>query len=490
MISISIIVPVYNVDKYVEKCLVSLRNQTLTNIEIICVNDASTDLSGMIIDKAANDDNRIKVIHLKKNQGTLCARKHGLAIANGHYVMFVDSDDWLELNACESLYKLMERHSVDILQYGTNVIPAVSVSEELISWVENFSEPYEMRVEGRNILNSCFVKGKFDFNIKNKICNVNICKKIIPMLEKGQMVAAEDGYMFFLLAYFAKSYVGVGNTKYYNYNLGIGITGSDILDLERFKKRCSGAISVRAVEHFLNRLGVRSQYQEEYNYFKNKILWDCVDCWYNKLEQKNQGKGYDILLMYWKSEEVLAAIARRYFENQSDIESKTRESKVRKKKCVGLFYRYSEYVGMQSYLYSQILMIEKAGNEVVLFADKDANLKDKLLNYNVVFIPSSKNANWDCYEERAAVFANELRNRNIKLMVYASPTSHIAWLDRLLFESMSINTFNLGDELIFGNKKQIRSIYRLVQRLSMKFTGMKVIVARVYGSVKIIFAKK
>ena len=106
MKKISVIVPIYNVEKYLEKCLESIINQTFINLEIILINDGSTDFSGSICEKYKNKDNRIILIH-KKNEGLSAARNKGLSIATGDYISFVDSDDFLDLNMYEILYKKM-----------------------------------------------------------------------------------------------------------------------------------------------------------------------------------------------------------------------------------------------------------------------------------------------------------------------------------------------------------------------------------------------
>ena len=101
---ISIIVPVYKVEQYLERCVRSLINQTYKNVEIILVDDGSPDQCPQMCDNYASDDLRIKVIH-KKNGGLSDARNAGLRIATGEYVMYVDSDDYIEKNACEKLIK-------------------------------------------------------------------------------------------------------------------------------------------------------------------------------------------------------------------------------------------------------------------------------------------------------------------------------------------------------------------------------------------------
>ena len=114
---ISIIVPVYNVEKYIRQCLDSIINQTYKNIEILLIDDGSVDNSGKICDEYAKNDKRIKVFH-QKNSGVSRARNKGLDNITGDYVMFVDSDDWLELNACEILIKILKKHHVQFLIFN------------------------------------------------------------------------------------------------------------------------------------------------------------------------------------------------------------------------------------------------------------------------------------------------------------------------------------------------------------------------------------
>ena len=94
---ITVIVPVYNVERYINKCIDSIKNQTYSNLQIILVDDGSTDNSGKICDIYAMNDNRIEVFHTK-NKGLVAARKFGILHAVGEYVGFVDSDDYIEPN--------------------------------------------------------------------------------------------------------------------------------------------------------------------------------------------------------------------------------------------------------------------------------------------------------------------------------------------------------------------------------------------------------
>lgn len=114
---ISIIIPVYNTEKYIERCIASVLRQTYQNIEIICVDDGSTDRSGMLLDLLAQKDERVHVIH-KENEGVTEARNLALTYASGEYIGFVDSDDYLEATMYEELLHVMEEKNVDIAACG------------------------------------------------------------------------------------------------------------------------------------------------------------------------------------------------------------------------------------------------------------------------------------------------------------------------------------------------------------------------------------
>lgn len=112
-VKVSVIVPVYNAEGFLPKCLECLTNQTLKDIEIICVNDGSTDNSLDILEKFAKKDNRIKIVN-QENQGVSCARNNAMKVAIGEYISFIDSDDTVSLNFLELLYDNAVKYGADI----------------------------------------------------------------------------------------------------------------------------------------------------------------------------------------------------------------------------------------------------------------------------------------------------------------------------------------------------------------------------------------
>ncbi len=125
---ISIIVPVYNTEKYLDRCIQSIVNQTYKNLEIILVDDGSTDKSAEICDNYASIDDRIRVIH-KKNGGSSSARNAGLDACNGEYIGFIDSDDYISLDMYENLY-MMCNNVVSISTIGMKEVSAYDTSTD------------------------------------------------------------------------------------------------------------------------------------------------------------------------------------------------------------------------------------------------------------------------------------------------------------------------------------------------------------------------
>ena len=161
MSKISVLIPVYNVEAYLKECLESVISQTEKDIEIICVEDASTDHSLEILKKYQKKDPRIQLICHETNQGTCKARKDAVLAAAGEYLMFVDSDDYLALNACEELYRRIRESGADVMQFGTELVSGENVSRELLEWIRNFMEPSTENISG-DLLSACFIEGKHE----------------------------------------------------------------------------------------------------------------------------------------------------------------------------------------------------------------------------------------------------------------------------------------------------------------------------------------
>lgn len=151
MVKVSVIMPVYNVEKYISCAIESVLEQTLQEIELICVNDCSPDNSIEIIKEYAKKDSRIKIIDLQENKGQGNARNIGIQSACGKYVLFLDPDDWCEKNACEILYDIAELNNANVVQGIFRSINEATKEEKVVNFFESFSKKQD------KISPDCFV---------------------------------------------------------------------------------------------------------------------------------------------------------------------------------------------------------------------------------------------------------------------------------------------------------------------------------------------
>lgn len=214
MAKVSVIVPIYNVEKYLETCVRSLLSQTLSDIEIILVDDGSPDNCGKMCDDFAKGDPRIKVIH-KENGGLSEARNAGIMVATSQYIGFVDSDDYVAIDMYETLYSNVTRFDADVSIcglydcYRTKKIPQFAGNEHLI--LDN-EEALGLALEGV----------KFSVNAVNKLYKKELFDEI--KFPKGKL--SEDAFTIPLVLARARTVVFDSRPKYFYVHRGDSITTS------------------------------------------------------------------------------------------------------------------------------------------------------------------------------------------------------------------------------------------------------------------------
>ena len=229
MSKVSVIIPVYNTEKYLKKCLNSIINQTLKDIEIIIVNDGSTDNSLNICNEFVKKDERIKLIN-KENEGLSAARNTGLKLATGEYIGFVDSDDWLSLDFYEKLYENASQNDADIA-YGDIVRKSNKIHKlrrnltEIAVFTDNLDKIYNIK----NLSLGC---------VWDKIYRKSLLDNNNLEFEKG--VYYEDGRFLVQAIYYANKIVSVPNIYYYYF-----INPKSIVKSQRTQKKIDDKIMCR-----------------------------------------------------------------------------------------------------------------------------------------------------------------------------------------------------------------------------------------------------
>lgn len=205
---VSILIPIYNISEFIPRCLESCINQTLKDIEIVCVNDGSTDDSLDVLSEYAKKDKRINVI-TKQNGGLPSARNAGLDAAKGEYVMFLDGDDWIELDACKKLYNLAKRIHASVVIFGGQVEP---INKET-SWTKSTLKPKNFLYKELQIDEFLSNPSMFPFLWRNFVKNSHIQNNGFRLDEKVNV--GEDLAFQFKILPLAKNVVSYSRVFYH-----------------------------------------------------------------------------------------------------------------------------------------------------------------------------------------------------------------------------------------------------------------------------------
>lgn len=208
MPKISIIVPIYNVENYLSKCIDSILDQSFGDYEIILVNDGSTDNSGNIINKYHKKDKRIIAVH-KENRGVSQSRNIGIKYSKGQYILFLDPDDWLEKNALDLLNSIIDKKEYDIVQfkYIINDINSNKVMINIDNSIFDNDNLLNMTLVGKNIFSVWSKLIKREFILKNNIYFNEDISYGEDLLYTATMIMYKPKYIFideFLYNYYKR----------------------------------------------------------------------------------------------------------------------------------------------------------------------------------------------------------------------------------------------------------------------------------------------
>lgn len=319
---VSVIIPVYNTEQYLRQCLDSAVDQTLKNIEIICVDDCSEDGSRAILEEYAAQDSRIRPVYYDERRSASQARKDGVMMARGQYIMFMDSDDALALEACEELAAEMDERGVDMLQFGTFVDAEPHVAERTVQFFIRFSTPYTGSLSGRKVFDACFIDHKFRFNLWNKIYKAELCKKGFAEVEDGYFPKAQDMYAFFFLAWYAESFTGI-EKQYYHYKYGRGITGGGrSIGLDTLRRHCTQFDVVCKCRDFLVRQNAWDKYKDAWETMNRELASECVNVWFRQISAEDGPAGFDELADKWGCDYILPIVQKTLGKNAAEASLK------------------------------------------------------------------------------------------------------------------------------------------------------------------------
>ena len=276
----SIIIPVYNTEKYLSRCLDSVVNQTFKNIEIIIVNDASQGNCKEIVEEYLKKDNRIKYIEHSENKSLLQARKTGNIASTGKYIMYVDSDDEIEINACEEIFNVIKNEDCDIVSFGTKVIS--NDKTKFIQWALSTNR---FKIDSDFLLCEV-INQKISHNMWNKVFHRRIIDKLIEYIPDTKIMNAEDMLQCLIAFYFAKSYKVIQKHLYIYYaDIGLSNKNTNEIDLNKYDYLCKS--SKIALDEFYNFL-VKVKSNIAYGFLFSKLYFNQYNYLFEKIKNDNE----------------------------------------------------------------------------------------------------------------------------------------------------------------------------------------------------------
>ena len=302
---VSIIIPVYNVEKYLAPCLNSVINQTLTDIEIICVEDGSTDNSKIILSEYEKTDSRIRVIWHSNNMGTGMAGKHGMLASHGQYIMFLDSDDELSLQACEVAYSAIKKNKTDVVQFGVKVVN----KEGKMVRFEHLCIDRSVRLQDYNLL-CLYQKEKLkSWEITNKIYLADLCKKACGEMMAEHLIMGEDVYFFCILGYYARSIFCIQDELYvYHWGNGLWSSIKTGISLEHYVKLLCEKDALDAIIRFFDTKSDKGNYQILLKFIYDNFLHQTINWWCHNLEEEYKKQGFTLFVRKWGEKATAEAV--------------------------------------------------------------------------------------------------------------------------------------------------------------------------------------
>lgn len=445
--AISIIVPVHNNEDRIESCLTSITTQSFSDIEIVVIDDGSTDGSLVLIEKRAAVDDRIKILSYSENKSASQARKDGVAAAHGSYIMFADGGDELEPEICEQLVAEMKNAPADILHFNTTINNIAGLPPAQIERLQALLFPYEGILEDDEVLSKYFAEPLRSANLCNKMFRADVCKKAFSRVADGRFHQAEDAYAFFVIAYYARSYRGLPHLYGHRYNLGAD--GSDLKKFTRsaFENLCATGLVADNLKTFLEKEGVFELQENAYRNVRRSFLYDCFSKFRDNLDAGDFAFGYDTLLKYWEAPEILSLMIETYQGQERDIalrlaDASAASPKITSVKTIGAYYHRICGGGAQRVTCDLINIWKRMGYNVVLFTDLEPDESDYLLPDDTprVVLPSFFTTTKETYRTRAEAFSDACEHYGVDCLVYHAWESHLLLWDMLLAKAAGIPT--------------------------------------------------
>ncbi len=441
---ISILMAAYNVEKYIRQAMDSAVSQTLSDIEIICVDDCSTDSTPAILAEYAARDARVRIIRHGENKGLFETRRTGVAAATGEYALFLDGDDYLAADTCRFLYKAVTARPVDMLHFGIEAFKndGSDIPPEQMAGYEAFCRPWDKPLPQKKyaVLNACFVQRQFSYNLCSKLLATDLLQQVYRECGGLRLNMAEDMLVTFLIASRIESYAGIPN-KLYHYRIGSGMS-TTAQKMPLTPQQIAAFAQEYQVYTFLeSRFGQNTNrdVQAALQKVRRTIVDDILNAFFNRTHAGDLQVFLTKLFVHFSAQEFLYEAAsycdRPDGPHISQITAKLRGMPVpmpQRVKTIGSFYYRLYNGGIERVMVLLARIWLQAGYRVVLITEQQPNRDDYPVPEGVerVVLPAT-----DSLAQRTRAWQQLVETYRIDSLVYH------AWLGpNLAVDSMAVKS--------------------------------------------------
>lgn len=296
--AVSVVIAFHNNSEYISRCIESVRSQTLKEIEIICVDDGSTDNSLDILRSFEACEPRIKLIAKEKNCGTLLARKDGALASSGRYIMFLDSDDYLAPDACRTMFEESCKRGADILQISIGV---EDYANDLTAktWLENYLKAQDITCTRREMQEHFYLNRDISTSVVGKLYYAPKCKLAYYNIPDIFCIIGEDIFQQFFFSFFSESFHGVATKPLYWYRRGLGDSNSSVMSVQKFKKYCNMALLYKHMQIFATDNKADTITKSAVSAAGRRMCEDCCRIWNARIHEEDKHEAFEVMLKSW-----------------------------------------------------------------------------------------------------------------------------------------------------------------------------------------------
>lgn len=414
-ILISVLIASYNNDIYLIKAIESVIRQTLENIEIIIVDDASSDESIKIIKKYASLDKRIKYILSNENSGTYMTRKKGVMAATGRYIMFLDCDDYLAPNACEIAYNEIKK-GFDIVKFGAHVVNNCKAEDKVISnSVQYLNGGRNREYSGKEQVREMYATRKLPWNLWVRIYLRELCVNAYNEIGDGYFLSTEDMLANIAITRIARSQYVIAD-KLYFYNMGSGISTDG-------EKSTKNKYLINLLETTMTVINYAKKYEMDVDYdllYNICCNW-AINMWIRVVPDDELDSCLRKIIEIIGLDKLLLTLIENHGKDISKIADKIKYSKKymnKKIKNIGIYCPTLRFGGIEIVVRNMCHILMDNNYKVTIFKIKDAHDEISINEgVKIVYITQSGSGSKRHLDHCMSVY-EEIKNNSIDLMIY------------------------------------------------------------------------